>query len=35
MPYAPNAEAQVIPGETRIAGAVRELLGLPAQKVLA
>jgi acetoin:2,6-dichlorophenolindophenol oxidoreductase subunit beta len=28
IPYAPNAEAHVIPGEARIAGAVRELLGL-------
>jgi acetoin:2,6-dichlorophenolindophenol oxidoreductase subunit beta len=27
IPYAPNAEAAVIPGEARIAGAVRELLG--------
>ncbi|MGE5292784.1 MAG: alpha-ketoacid dehydrogenase subunit beta [Micromonosporaceae bacterium] len=27
IPYAPNAEAHVIPGESRIAGAVRELLG--------
>src|SRR5262252_5902118 len=34
MPYAPNAEAHVIPGETRIAGAVRELLGLASRPVL-
>jgi len=27
IPYAPNAEAHVIPGEARIAGAVRQLLG--------
>jgi pyruvate dehydrogenase E1 component beta subunit len=27
MPYAPNAEAQVIPGEARIAAAVRQLVG--------
>jgi pyruvate dehydrogenase E1 component beta subunit len=27
IPYAPNAEAHVIPGEARIASAVRELLG--------
>jgi len=27
MPYAPNAEAHVIPGEARIAAAVRELAG--------
>jgi pyruvate dehydrogenase E1 component beta subunit len=27
MPYAPNAEAQVIPGEARIAAAVRKLVG--------
>jgi acetoin:2,6-dichlorophenolindophenol oxidoreductase subunit beta len=27
IPYAPNAEARVIPGEARIAGAVRQLLG--------
>ena len=27
IPYAPNAEAHVIPGESRIAAAVRELLG--------
>jgi pyruvate/2-oxoglutarate/acetoin dehydrogenase E1 component len=27
IPYAPNAEAHVIPGEDRIAGAVRQLLG--------
>ena len=27
IPYAPNAEAYVIPGEARIAGAVRQLLG--------
>src|SRR5215468_5075660 len=27
MPYAPNAEAHVIPGEARIAAAVRQLLG--------
>ncbi|MFZ0164863.1 alpha-ketoacid dehydrogenase subunit beta [Trebonia sp.] len=27
IPYAPNAEAHVIPGEARIAAAVRELLG--------
>ncbi|HEY7260636.1 MAG TPA: transketolase C-terminal domain-containing protein [Trebonia sp.] len=34
MPYAPNAEAHVIPGETRIAGTVRELLGLADRPVL-
>jgi hypothetical protein len=34
MPYAPNAEAHVIPGEARIADAVRQLLGRTA-KVLA
>jgi acetoin:2,6-dichlorophenolindophenol oxidoreductase subunit beta len=35
IPYAPNAEARVIPGEARIAGAVRELLGRtgPSEKV--
>ena len=27
MPYAPNAEAHVIPDGPRIAGAVRQLLG--------
>src|SRR5262249_60333093 len=27
IPYAPNAEAHVIPGEARIADAVRQLLG--------
>ena len=34
MPYAPNAEAHVIPGEARIADAVRQLLGRT-EKVLA
>jgi pyruvate dehydrogenase E1 component beta subunit len=33
MPYAPNAEAHVIPGEARIAAAVRQLLGR-SEKVL-
>jgi len=35
IPYAPNAEARVIPGEASIAGAVRELLGRtgPSEKV--
>jgi acetoin:2,6-dichlorophenolindophenol oxidoreductase subunit beta len=27
IPYAPNAEAHVIPGEARIAAAVRQLAG--------
>jgi hypothetical protein len=27
IPYAPNAEAHVIPDEARIAAAVRQLLG--------
>jgi pyruvate dehydrogenase E1 component beta subunit len=31
IPYAPNAEAHVIPGEARIAGAVRELVGASAK----
>jgi pyruvate dehydrogenase E1 component beta subunit len=37
IPYAPNAEAHVIPGEARIASAVRELLGRAgrSEKVLA
>ena len=34
IPYAPNAEAHVIPGEARIADAVRQLLGRT-EKVLA
>jgi acetoin:2,6-dichlorophenolindophenol oxidoreductase subunit beta len=34
IPYAPDAEAHVIPGEARIAGAVRQLLGR-AETVLA
>ena len=29
IPYAPNAEAHVIPGEARVAAAVRQLLGRP------
>jgi pyruvate dehydrogenase E1 component beta subunit len=33
MPYAPNAEAHVIPGEARITVAVRQLLGR-SEKVL-
>jgi pyruvate dehydrogenase E1 component beta subunit len=32
IPYAPNAEAHVIPGEARIAAAVRQALG-QSQKV--
>jgi pyruvate/2-oxoglutarate/acetoin dehydrogenase E1 component len=35
MPYAPNAEAHVIPGEARISAAVRGLLGLAGREVLA